>query len=301
MVNTQYSPRAERKLSARLYSGVIELGGEQKIYISVSGSSGPAKVGVIAGGHKEEWDINGDFQTIFSFKPSELGEDEAVVYTSEGETASLEYSVTSQMKVFMDKISVPAFIKVGETKNVSAYLVNNGINEESVHMNINVNGADKLANFMLNKKYFVSLPVSFQKAGVQTIRFEASIAGINISETRMIEAYEEPAIYYDTDYADGKAILKLDVRNSRVKNVTITIGSEEKKLDEAFGTKSVYFTLAQGQYAMEIVCYDVAGKQYRTPATIEFREKNFFEKLLEMISDIASSASSLFGKLFQPG
>jgi hypothetical protein len=184
---------------------------------------------------------------------------------------------------------------------VSAYLVNNGINEESVHMNINVNGADKLANFMLNKKYFVSLPVSFQKAGVQTIRFEASIAGINISETRMIEAYEEPAIYYDTDYADGKAILKLDVRNSRVKNVTITIGSEEKKLDEAFGTKSVYFTLAQGQYAMEIVCYDVAGKQYRTPATIEFREKNFFEKLLEMISDIASSASSLFGKLFQPG
>ncbi|MCX6817553.1 MAG: transglutaminase-like domain-containing protein [Candidatus Aenigmarchaeota archaeon] len=298
-VNTQYPSRGTRSLSAHVASSMVELGDEQKVYITVKDLAKDAKVGVIAGDAQEEWSIDGDFQTFFTFKPKELGEKEVVVYLSEGELVSLKYTVTSQMQVTLDDVTVPAYLKVGEKKNVSAFIVNHGSSEESVHMNINIDGTDNFASFMLKTKYFVSLPVSFSEKGAKTILFEASVAGMNISEAHVIEVYEEPVIVYDTDYSDGKAILKLDVRNSKAKNISITIAGQEKKLVEAFGKTSVEFALAPGQYQMEINCYDVAGNRYVTPATIEFREKNFFEQLLALLNEMIAPLFSLFNKAVQ--
>lgn len=298
-VNTQYSPRGTRSLSAHVASSMVELGGEQRVYVTVKDLAKAAKVGVIAGDAKEEWSIDGDFQTFFTFKPKELGENEAVVYLSEGELVSLKYTVTSQMQVTLDDVAVPAYLKVGEKRNVSAFVVNHGSSEESVHMNINVGGTDNFANFLLKTKYAISLPVSFVERGAKTITFEASVAGMNISETHVIEVYDEPVIVYDTDYRDGKAILKLDVRNSKAKNVTIAIAGQTKAMAEAFGKAQAEFALAPGTYPMELACYDVAGNRYVTPASIEFREKNFFEQLLAMLDDLMSPLFSLFNKAVQ--
>jgi hypothetical protein len=298
IVNTQYAARTGASLSARLSSSVVELGDEQKVYIGISGMASPARVGVIAGDVKEEWDIAGsDFNTVFSFRPEDLGENEVVVYTSEGDVASLDYSVSSHLSVSMENVTVPAYMKTGERKNVSAYVVNSGASEESVHAGISVDGAESLANFMLKSRYLISLPVSFTTPGLKTVRFGIAVAGMNLSETRVIEVFEQPAIFYETDYSDGKALLKLNVKNSKIRNATIRVGSEASSIDEAFGSKTFAYSIPQGEYPLEIVCYDMAGNPYKTSATIEFREKNFLEKILDMINGFIQSITSVFGAL----
>jgi hypothetical protein len=141
----------------------------------------------------------------------------------------------------------------------------------------------------------MSLPVTFASPGLKTIRLDLSGAGINISETRIVEAFDEPEIFYDTDYANGKAILKLDVQKSKILNVTIKVGGAVQKLGEAFGATNLEFSLSPGAYQLELACTDVAGNPLAISRTIEFREKNFFEQLLAMLNDFIASITSLFG------
>jgi len=297
VVNTQYQARSLHHLSANLGSSVVELGDEQKVYITLSGLSEPVKAGIIAGDEKEEWDIGGsDFQTVFSFKPKDLGENEVMIYTSEGEVAVLKYSVMSHLNVQIENIAVPSYMKTGETANVTADIVNKGAVQQNVRLNVNVDGKDNLANFILKDRYHVSLPVSFTSPGLKKITFGASGEGLNLSETGIIEVYEEPVVSYETEYNEGKAILKLEVTKSRIKNVTIKIGSEERTIGEVFGKTNVDFSLVPGQYQMEIACQDIAGKPYNITEPIEFREKNIFEKIIEAINSFFSQLMKMFGQ-----
>jgi hypothetical protein len=293
-VNTRYGQRTSSKLSARLSASVVELGGEQKVYIALSNLLEQVKLGVVAGDLKEEWDAEGDFQTIFSFKPKDVGENEVVVYTSGGETVTLTYTVTSHLNIAIENFTAPTYMKAGEIRNISAYVVNKGVAEESVRLNMNVDGVDNFANFMLKNKYAVSLPVSFAVSGLKAIRLEIAAPGLNLSETRMVEVYEEPVIYYETDYAEGKGILKLDVKKSKIKNVTIKISGSEASADEIFGEKKLAFAIAPGEYTMEISCSDIAGNPRQMTETLVFHEKNFLEIILAALNDIAKAISSLF-------
>ncbi len=294
-VNTKHSEREGRKLSASLSSEVLELGEEQTVYISVEDLSRNAWVGIIADSeHKKYLVDSGDFIYSFKFIPGKTGVNSVVVYTSEGEVVTLEYEVKSEISIDVEDFVAPEYLKIGEEKNISAYIVNKGKSDESVHLNINVDGEDNFANFLLKNKYYVSLPVSFRTPGTKTIKIGVFGANINLSETRLIEVYKEPVIYYDTDYNEGKAILKLDVRNSKIKNVTIKIGQTEEKVSEIFGEKEVEFSLSPGEYPMTIECSDIAGKPYKVSDTIEFREKNIFEIILEMINSFVEQIMGFF-------
>ncbi|UCC91199.1 MAG: transglutaminase domain-containing protein [Candidatus Aenigmatarchaeota archaeon] len=294
-VNTQYGEREKGKISAKLFSEVLELGDEQTVYIKVEDLGRGSWIGIIAGEEHEKYQLDtGNLVTSFKFIPKELGEGEVMVYTSEGEAVNLGYRVESTLSLAIEDFSVPEYLKVGESKNISASVVNKGKSEESVHLNLKVEGEDNLENFMLKDTHAVSLPVSFQSPGIKTIKLEVSGAGTDLSETRVIEVYEEPVTYYDTVYEDGKGILKLDVKNSRIKNVTIRIGEQEKKADEIFGEKEIEFTLAPGEYAMTIECSDIGGKPYEISETIEFHEKNIFEMIMDAINGFIEGIMGFF-------
>ena len=109
-----------------------------------------------------------------------------------------------------------------------------------------------------------------------------------------MEVYDEPVILYGTDYSDGKALLKLEVGKSGIKNVTVKVGEQEKKFGEIYGKRDIEFPLSPGKYVMDISCSDVAGKPHEVSETVEFREKNFFEQLLEMLNSFILSIMSLF-------
>lgn len=294
-VNTKYSERTGEKLSARLSSEVLEMGEEQTVYVEARDLDEEAWVGIIAEDEHIKYLVDsGDFINSFTFVPEKLGENSIVVYTSEGETLTLGYEVRSNISIAVEDFKVPEYLKIGEKKNISARVVNKGKTEENIRLNINVNGEDNLANFLLKTAYDVSLPVSFQTAGTKTVIIEVSGTETELSETRVIEVYQEPVVYYDTDYGDGKGILKLDVKNSKIKNVTIRIGESERQANEIFGKEDIRFQLPPGEYFMTISCYDIAGKPYEISETIEFREKNFFEQILDAINGFVEGIMGFF-------
>lgn len=294
-VDTQYSEHGKEKLSAKLSSEVLELGDEQTVYVQAEGLGINAWVGIVAENEHKKYLVDyGDFMTSLTFVPEKLGENSVFVYTSEGEVVTLGYEVKSSLSIAIEDFYVPEYFKIGESKNISAYVVNKGKSEENVHFNMNVDGEDNFANFLLKDKYLVSLPVSFQTPGTKTIRIEVSGAGTDLSETRIIEVYIEPVVHFDTAYEDGKGILKLDVRNSKIKNVTIRIGGTEKKLNTISGRKDIDFPLAPGEYVMTISCSDIAGNPHEISETIEFREKNIFEIILDAINSFIEQIMGFF-------
>ncbi|MEE9323577.1 MAG: transglutaminase-like domain-containing protein [Candidatus Aenigmarchaeota archaeon] len=294
-VKTQYGEREGQRLSARISSEVLELGEEQTVYLKVEKLVEESWVGIVAENEHKKYLVGpGDFMTSFTFVPKKLGENSVVAYTSEGEVAKLEYEVKSEISITIEDFLAPEYLKVGERKNISAYIVNKGKAEENIRLNVKVGGEDNLANFMLKKKHPVSLPVSFQTLGTKTIKIEVSGAETYLSETRVIEVYEEPVIHYDTSYEDGKGTLKLDVSKSRIKNVTIRISEQEKKVNTIFGENELEFSLSPGEYAMEITCSDIGGKPYKVSDTIEFREKNFFEMILDAINGFIEQIMGFF-------
>jgi len=293
-VNTRYAQRGKGKLKAVLSSNTLELGEDEKVYINLDNITENIKLGIMTDGEKKEWNITTkNFQTMFSFRPQRTGKNKVIVYTSSGEVVELTYNVKSALAVFIENFTVPRYLKVGETKNLSACIVNNGVGEKNVRVNMNVDGNNHLASLMLKNKYYVSLPVSFNASGLKKITLEVLGLGTNLSETRIVNVYEEPRIYYEAEY-NGKGILKLDVRKSKVKNVTIRIDKIEKNIDEIFGKKEIEFALKPGKYIMNITCSDVAGKHYEISEKIEFREKTIFDIIADSINLFLEKIFSLF-------
>ena len=131
-MNTKYSERTVEKLSAYLSSEVLELGEEQTVYVEARDLDGEAWVGIIAENeHKKYLVDSGDFTNSFAFTPGKLGENSVIVYTSEGETLTLDYLVESNISIAVEDFSVPSYLKIGERKNISARIANKGKTEEN--------------------------------------------------------------------------------------------------------------------------------------------------------------------------
>ncbi len=118
---------------------------------------------------------------------------------------------------------------------------------------------------------------------------------VDLSSTRTIEVYQEPKVYHATEIRDGKAILKLDVQKSKIRNVKITIAGQEKQANEIFGEKEFEFSLDPGEYPLEITCDDLGGNPYQISSTIEFREKNFLDIIMEAINGFVEQIMGFFG------
>ncbi|MEM5871697.1 MAG: transglutaminase-like domain-containing protein, partial [Candidatus Aenigmatarchaeota archaeon] len=245
-VNTALPPKKYKKLNAYLVYSSVELGNEQRVYIKIENVDRPIKIGIVSEDKSEEWEIEKDFQTYFSLPPKTQGEKEIVVYTSEGEVIILKYNVTSNLSIEIENFTAPEYMKIGETKNISASIVNKGLGEENVRVNLNVDGVENIANLLLKDKYLISLPINFSTSGTKTIMLSVYSSRINISQTKIIEVFEEPLVKYETSYENGKAKLKVNVTKSKIKDVVIKIENVELKEDEIFGEKSFVFDLPEG-------------------------------------------------------
>lgn len=294
--NTLYKERSGQRLSAHLSSDTIGLGDKLTVYLKVEEIGSDSWVGVIAENRHERYGAGpGEFVSSFTFVPESLGINKVVVYTSEGDVAELEFEVMSEVDVSVEDFSVPLYLKLGERKNVSARIVNHGSSEQNVRLNIKVDGEDNLANILLRNAHLVSLPVSFSEPGVKRVSIEVSGEETDLTETRVIEVYREPAVSYDAVHEEGKGLLMLEVMNSPIMNVTITVGGIGKQFDQIRGEKAISFDLAPGEYPLTIECRDMGGNPYEVSETIDFRQKNFLEIIMEAISSFFQEIAGLFG------
>ncbi|MCK5019426.1 MAG: transglutaminase domain-containing protein [Candidatus Peribacteraceae bacterium] len=294
-VNSRYGERFTNKLTASLSSETIELGEEQIVFISTSDMVPDSYIGMVAGDDHKRYDgVSGDFMTTFTFTPDQLGENEVIIYTSEGETKTLKYNVESDLAISIDDFDAPKYLKIGDTKNVSAYIVNKGTNEESIHVNMIVDGENNLANFIIKNKYLVSVPVSFNTPGAKIVKIEVSASGTDYSESRVIEAYEEPVIHYDIDYLEGNGIVKLNVKNSKIKDVEVKVSGVSKTVSEIFGEHEIKFPLPTGNYEMVLTCKDIAGKPYEVSEIVEFKERDIFAHITSALNGFIEYIMSFF-------
>lgn len=293
VVKTQYKEREGSLITARLGSSVLKLGEGQKVYVEASGVEEETKIGIVAGSDYEEWVLTEDGEVTFSFTPKTLGEQSIIIY-SPGEVLTLDYRVESDLKVFLENFTVPDYLKIAEKKNVTAYIVNKGLGEKPLRLTLTVGGKEHIANIVVKDKYKISLPVSFSSPGVKDVKIQLKDTDVDLSSTRTIEAYEEPEIYHFTELREGKAILKLEVGKSKIKDVKITIAGQEKQADEIFGEKEFEFPLSPGEYPIEITCQGLGNEPYKISDTIEFREKNILEIILDAINGFIEQIMGLF-------
>ncbi|NIO22220.1 MAG: hypothetical protein GTN76_16205 [Candidatus Aenigmarchaeota archaeon] len=293
VVNTQYSERKKGLINARLGSSVLQLGAEQKVYVEVSGIQQETRIGIVAGSEYEEWALKNDGEITFSFTPKSLGEQSVIVYSS-GEVVTLDYRVESDLKVFLENFTVPDYLKIGEKRNITAYIVNQGLGEKNLRLTLTVDGKEHIASLVVENKYLISLPVSFSSPGIKEVKIELKDTDVDLSSTRTIEAYEEPKIYYTAEIKEEKAFLKLDVQKSKIKNVNIKVADQEKQAGEIFGENEFEFTLAPGEYPIEITCKGLGNENYKVSSLVEFREKNFFEIIMDSINGFIEQIMGFF-------
>lgn len=293
VVNTQQGERSKGLTNARLKSSVLRLGETQEVYIEVSGIQEETKIGVVAGSEYEDWVLKEDGEITFSFVPKTLGEQSVVVY-SPGEVLTLTYTVESDLEVFLENFTVPDYLKIGDKKNITAYIVNKGTGEKSLRLALTVDGQEHLANLVVKNGYLISLPVSFSSPGIKEVGIKLKDTDVNLSSTRTIEVYEEPKVYYTSELRDGKAILKLDVQKSKIKDVKITVAGQKKQADEIFGEKDFEFSFPPGEYPIEITCKGLGNESYKISGVVEFREKNIFELILDAINSFIGKVMGFF-------
>ncbi len=166
--------------------------------------------------------------------------------------------------------------------------------EKNLRLTLTVDGKEHIASLVVENKYLISLPVSFSSPGIKEVKIELKDTDVDLSSTRTIEAYEEPKIYYTAEIKEEKAFLKLDVQKSKIKNVNIKVADQEKQAGEIFGENEFEFTLAPGEYPIEITCKGLGNENYKVSSLVEFREKNFFEIIMDSINGFIEQIMGFF-------
>jgi hypothetical protein len=101
------------------------------------------------------------------------------------------------------------------------------------------------------------------------------------------------------DYEEGTGRITVSARNSRMKNVTLTIAGQEFYLGTVSGEKVIELGTSPGTYEAEIVYSDLGGANYRGTVEIEFQEKNWFDQVIGFLDGIAKGIYDFFAGLFR--
>lgn len=211
-----------------------------------------------------------------------------VVYSSAGEVAELPYDVKSDLTIQITGFTVPRYLKAGDNGEITAYVNNSGPLEKTVRVSLNVAGQEDIQNVAVKDSYRIRKGVFFPTAGKKDVKLTIKSGDTELAEAASINVFEEPAIIYDVsyDYQKGVGKVLLDVKKSAIRNVTIKLdGSNQQQFAEIIGKKEIVFSAPKGQHAFDLSYKDLAGKLYATSEQIEFKEENFFEMIIRMITE----------------
>jgi hypothetical protein len=295
-VDTRFDRREGKNLKANLGSNTVKLGSKQNVFIKVSNVKEPINVSVITPKEYKTWFVDRDQEISFSFVPESLGENEIVVFSSSGEVLELKYRVESELSIYIENFTAPEYLRMKEQGWVRALIVNKGQVEQSLRITKVVDDKEDIETIVLKDAHEISFPLSFETPGSKTIRLIVKDTNVDLSETRIINVYEEPKISYETLYDKNKAIgtIKLDVKNSRIKEVVIKIGDQEREIPEIFGEREIDFRMEKGKYNMRISYKDLSGELHELTEEIEFKEEGILEMIIRILNDFFEQIIRMF-------
>ncbi len=299
-INLEIDPslgeRAAKRLNANLKSGTIKLGQDQTAYVSAI-AGGLTTIGVVSEKDIRTWDITRSRDLSYTFFPESLGEQEVIVFSSEGEVISLPYSVRSDLLVQITDFEVPRYLKLGDTGEISALISNSGLSQKSLSVSLNVSGEEEIEHITLGDSHRISREISFGSPGQKGVTLSVKNGDIDLLETAYVNVFREPELVYDVKYSSetGTGTLILEVRNSDIRNVSVTVGDHEKGYAEMSGRNEIEFEIGKGECGVEIGYSDLAGNDYLAKETVVFRDPDIFETIFRAISGFIESIMGMFG------
>jgi hypothetical protein len=299
-INLEVDPslgvRTTRRLNANLKSGTIKLGQDQAVYVNPI-ISGLTKIGIVTEDDIRTWDITRNQELLHEFVPKSLGDQEVIVFSSEGEVLELPFSVKSDLLVQITSFDVPNYLKLNDVEEISAVITNTGISEKSLRVTLDVNGDEDLTNIALTKVHEITKDISFGTPGQKAVTMTVKNGDIDLTEKAYVNVFREPKLTYDVEYDSetGIGTLVLDVKNSDIRNVSVRMGDQEKGYAEMTGRSDVEFMIGKGKYDLTIEYRDLAGNPYIAKETIEFRDPDFFEMIFRALSGFLEAIMGIFG------
>ncbi|MBN2043086.1 MAG: transglutaminase domain-containing protein [Candidatus Aenigmarchaeota archaeon] len=293
-VDTTKTRSDRNQFSANLRSSMIKFGQTQIVYVYPDNYQGT--IGVITPEDYRRWNSIGSEELRYQFTPKSLGDQNVIVFSSDGQVETLDYSVKSDVYIYMENIKAPGYLKTGETGKLTGDVINAGPVPKSLKMTIGVDGQQSSENILVDKKHTISRDFSFASGGVKEITINLKSSDIDITQSAVVNVFIEPEISYDVLYSEGTGKIVLNVKNSELKNVTVKIGNQEFEYDQIKkGKYEISAPIEKGKYVLEITYRDVAGNPYKASEEIEFAEEDFFAMLNRMINDLIEAIMGLFG------
>ncbi len=291
-VDTTRDRRMGDRFSANLRSSVIEFGQDQAVYVYPGEFRGT--IGVITPEGYETWDSHGP-EIRHLFRPRSMGDQEVIVFSSGGQVEKLGYEVKSEVNIYIDGLSAPSHLKAGETGKLRGYVVNTGPMAKSMKLTVHIDGDESTSNILVEDRQEISEDLIFGSQGPKEISVSLRSSDVDLTESLLVNVFEEPEISYDIFYTGGTGKITLDVKNSAAKNVSVRIGSTEREFPSIYGEKEIEIPVQKGEYVLEISFRDLAGNPYDASEKIEFREEDFFSMVNRIINNIIESITGLFG------
>jgi len=288
-VNTQKSKREDEVgLRAELSDPVLGYGRNETIFLHIKRlrGSNPVKMGFVSGNYFREFYADSEKHVTFSFKPEQLGKQEAIIYSSTGSVLTLNYVVKEFEEIYIDKIEMPSIIKKGENGEVKLWIRNDRPSLQELKLYINFDSSEIIRNLFVRNISLVEIPFKINDIGIKKFVFRLTGNGVDVKTIREITVYDTPEIRVDALYFPYKkrASVTVDVSKDIARNIEINIGNETKFIPELIGRGTFYF---DGVKNLEVfITYeDPSGESYSIKKLMETKEENPIEMLVRMISE----------------
>ncbi|RLI89555.1 MAG: hypothetical protein DRO62_01395 [Candidatus Altiarchaeales archaeon] len=290
-VNTQRSKRMDEvELRAELSDPVLGYGRNETIFLHIKRLKGsnPVKIGFVSGDYFKEFYVDSEKHVTLSFKPEQLGEQEAIVYSSTGSVLVLNYVVREVEGICIDKIELPSLIKRREEGKVKLWIRNDRPSLQELKLYARFDSYEIIRNLFVRNISLIEIPFRINETGIKKFVFRLTGSDVDMKTIREIRVYDTPEIEVDALYLPCKKRASVTVYVSKdiARNIEINIGNETRAIPELIGTRTFHFDGVK-DLGVSITYEDLSGESYSIKKQLKTKEEeeNPIETLLRMIDE----------------
>lgn len=289
IVDTSGDAADTAELSADVKSSSIVFGETETVFSGAkrTGGLGEYVIGIITPEYYgEKTSASDTISADFSFIPRALGNNRAILFSSTGQAKDISYAVKASAETRITQISVPKFIGVGKTENITLIVTSPGAASMPMRISMNIGGNESVQNFALEKSAKITFEYTPDSAGEKTARFELTGNGAGDVRIEKFRAYDVPdiAATISEDYREKTASIRLVAIGDSAENVSVKFLGAEKGVGTLSGSTDAAFDLpAPGIYEAEVLFYDAAGGAHAKKFALEAKKEGVFRKIKRVL------------------
>jgi hypothetical protein len=279
-------------LKAELSDVEVGLGRNQTIFISLQDlpESEHAKVGVLADGYFQEFQLSGRQHLSVSLRPQHSGIQEIVVYSSTGSALALNYVVKEFSGVYVEGVELPELVRKDASAFARVFVKNGGSVRQDVKLYMSSGSSEVIRSLSVDDLSLAELPFSFDSVGVHRLVFRVAGGGFDAGTVRTVRVYDVPDVAVDSVYypAERKAVVSLSVSKDAAENVRVVVGEDVLSASELFGRQDFVFNISEAA-PVSVYYEDAFGIRYSVDAVLRIQEEGLLEAIMRFLAELIRS------------